>query len=274
MTAGRWLSWSVQIPQFLISWWPAMKAGGITMTQRPRYRVPSGSTLALPDPRRPDRASPPTNFRWSLFWQHWHDLHALGSHWTDSQQEIICWGFKGVQEEIPSEEASCISTRTMHQSITPFLLETIWPRWASRQFLSLPIVMTLLPVTFGYSPSARKTLQSVVKRQLRRWKRLWRRSETRSHKLTSMGPSRSCWNGKKKQCSRRLLRRGLDFHVCTSNKSAHTKKSWNLLWTPYLSIYLSTLIYMHQSISLLPVHHTWFISIYLSIYLSASIYMH
>ena len=42
------------------------------------------------------------------FWQHWHDLHALGSHWTDSQQGIRCWGFKGVQEEIPSEEASTL----------------------------------------------------------------------------------------------------------------------------------------------------------------------
>ena len=30
-------------------------------------------------------------------------------------------------------------------------------------------------------------------------------------------------------CSwRRLLRRGLEFHVCTINKSAHTKKSGNL----------------------------------------------
>ena len=30
--------------------------------QRPRDRVPSGSIQALPDPRRPDRANPPTNF--------------------------------------------------------------------------------------------------------------------------------------------------------------------------------------------------------------------
>ena len=43
-----------------------------------------------------------------FFWQHWHDLHALGSHWTDSQQGILCWGFKGVQKEIPSEEASTL----------------------------------------------------------------------------------------------------------------------------------------------------------------------
>ena len=67
MTAGRWSSWSIPIPQFLMLWWAAMKAGSTAMTQRPRDRVPSGSMLALPDPRRPDRANPPTNFWWSLF---------------------------------------------------------------------------------------------------------------------------------------------------------------------------------------------------------------
>ena len=108
MTAGRWSSWSIKIPQFLMLWWPPMEAGSTAMTQRPRDRVPSGCMMALPDPRRPDRANPPTNFWWSFFWQHWHDLHALGSHWTDSQQGILCWGFKGVQEEIPSKEASTL----------------------------------------------------------------------------------------------------------------------------------------------------------------------
>ena len=60
---------------------------------------------------------------------------------------LLCWGFKGVQEETPREEASSrsnwlsdISTRTMHQSTTPSLTQTVWPRWTSRQFLSLPIV--------------------------------------------------------------------------------------------------------------------------------------
>ena len=45
----------------------------------------------------------------------------------------------------------------------------------------------------------------------------------------------------KVQCSRRrLLRRGLEFHVCTINKSAHTKNVWKLIvCTSYLSIYLS-----------------------------------
>ena len=79
----------------------------------------------------------------------------------------------------------------MHQSTTPSLSQTIWARWASTQFLSLLIVQTLLPVTFGYSLSS----EAVVMRQLRRWKRLWRRSLTRSHKRRLMGPCRNCWNG-------------------------------------------------------------------------------
>ena len=45
----------------------------------------------------------------------------------------------------------------MHQSTTPSLSQTIWARWASKQFLSLPIVQSLLPVTFGYSLSSRKS---------------------------------------------------------------------------------------------------------------------
>ena len=51
----------------------------------------------------------------------------------------------------------------MHQSITPSLLQTIWPRWTSKQFLILPIVQTLLPVTFGYSLSPEEMKEAVTK---------------------------------------------------------------------------------------------------------------
>ena len=40
---------------------------------------------------------------------------------------------------------------TIHESTTPSLSQTIWQRWASRQFHTLRIVQTLLPMTFGYS---------------------------------------------------------------------------------------------------------------------------
>ena len=107
---------------------------------------------------------------------------------------LLCWGFKGVQEEILSEEASTLQIGSLAfppgQCTSPSMSQTIWPRWASTQFFTLPIVQTLLPVTFGYSLSS----EAVIMRQLRRWKRLWRRSLTRSYKRTSMGPFRSCWN--------------------------------------------------------------------------------
>ena len=73
----------------------------------------------------------------------------------------------------------------------PCMNRVDWPKWAWRQFLSLPLVQTLLLVTFGYSRSS----EAVVMRQLRRWKRLWRRSLTRSYKRTSMGLCIICWNG-------------------------------------------------------------------------------
>ena len=110
---------------------------------------------------------------------------------------LLCWGFKGVSGRDPvgrgqhsSNRISGISTRTMHKSTTPSLSQTIWPKWASRQFFSLPIVQTLLPVTFGYFPKL-----TGCRYETRRGKRLWRRSLIHSHKRTSMGPFRSYWKG-------------------------------------------------------------------------------
>ena len=49
-----------------------------------------------------------------------------------------------------SNRISGISSRTMHNSTTSSLSQTIWPRWASRQFLTLPIV--LAPCDFWLFP--------------------------------------------------------------------------------------------------------------------------
>ena len=137
---------------------------------------------------------------WEMMRGVWGVRKSIHRRWfaTGLGLGLLCWGFKGSSGrdslgigQHSSNRVSSISTRTMHQSTTPSLSQTIWPRWASRQFLSLPKVQTLLPVTFGYYQSS----EAVVMRQLRRWKRLWGRSLTRWHKRTSMGPSRSCWNG-------------------------------------------------------------------------------
>ena len=97
---------------------------------------------------------------------------------------LLSWGFYRSsgrdslgRGQHSSNRVCGISTRTMHQSTTPSLSQIFWPRWASRQFLTVPIVQTLFPVTFAYSLSS----EAVDMRQLRRWKRLWRRSLTRLH---------------------------------------------------------------------------------------------
>ena len=88
--------------------------------------------------------------------------------WLAKGLGLLCWGFKEFRKRFRRkrpEQVSGISTRTIHRSTTPSLSQTIWPRWSSRQFLSFPIVQTLLPVTFGYSLSSEA---AVVMRQLRR----------------------------------------------------------------------------------------------------------
>ena len=62
-----------------------MKAGSTAMTQRPRDRVPSGSLLVLPDPRRPDRANSPTNISWSLFFD---STGRIYMHWVPTRQTV------------------------------------------------------------------------------------------------------------------------------------------------------------------------------------------
>ena len=61
-----------------------MKAVSTAMTQRPRDRVPSGSMLALPDPRRPDRANLPTNLWWSFF----YSTGMIYMHWVPSRHTV------------------------------------------------------------------------------------------------------------------------------------------------------------------------------------------
>ena len=82
----------------------------------------------------------------------------------------------------------------------------------------------------------RSSLEAVVLRQLRRWKRLGRRSLTRSPKRTSMRPSRSCWNGTTSAFQPLEI---TSFHECTINKSAHTKRSGSLSYAfVYIYIYI------------------------------------
>ena len=153
---------------------------------------------------------------------------------------LLCWAFKGSsgrdsvgRGQHSSNRVSSISTRTIHQSTTPSLSQTIWPRWATRQFLTIPIVQTLLPVTLGYSLSS----EAVIMRQLRSWKRLRRRSLTHSHQRTSMGPCRSFWNSTSALQPEEITSKGTWVScVYYQWKSPYEKMSGNLFIDPNIYI--------------------------------------
>ena len=115
---------------------------------------------------------------------------SIHQSWLAKGLGLLCWGFKGVQEEVPSKEASTLQIGSVAfppgQCTSPQVhpCQRVFDQDGHQD-------SSLLPVTFGYSLSS----EAVVMRQLRRWKRLWRRSLTRSHKRIFMGSSRSCWNG-------------------------------------------------------------------------------
>ena len=117
--------------------------------------------------------------------------------WLDKGLGLLCWGFKGVQQEILSDEASTLQIVSVAfpagqcTSLQLHPCHTLFDKDMHQDSSSpLTIIQTLLPVTFAYSLNS----EAVVLRQLRRWKWLCRRSLTFSYKRNSMGLSRSCWN--------------------------------------------------------------------------------
>ena len=116
---------------------------------------------------------------------------SIHQSWLAKRWRLLCWGFKGVQQEIPSEETSNLQIGS--EAFSPGQYASLQHHPCHRLFgqvgyqdsstASLLSWRCLLPVTFGYSLSS----EAVVMRELRRWKRRW--------KKTSMGPSRSCCNG-------------------------------------------------------------------------------
>ena len=146
---------------------------------------------------------------------------------------LLCWGFKGVQSEIPSGETST------HQIGSVAFLPG---QCTSPQ---LPHCHRLFEQD-GHQDSSSASLQS-------RPFSVWLLVIPKAHRLSlwdNWGDERGCNEGhwhthtswlrwglpkvvgtvQQVYCSRgRLLWRGLEFHVCTINKSAHTKKVWKLI---------------------------------------------
>ena len=141
----------------------AMKGGSTAKTQRPRDRIPRGSIQALPDPRRPDRANPTHKLLMIPFF----DSTGIGLH-AQSVRNTMLRFLREFRKIFHRKRPALFKSGSVafpqgqcKQTTTPSLSQTISPRWASRRFLTVPIVQTLLPVTFGYSLSS----EAVVMRQ-------------------------------------------------------------------------------------------------------------
>ena len=88
-----------------------------------------------------------------------------------------------------------------------------------------PYSPDLAPCDFWLFPKLRARRYETIKE-----KRLWRRSLTRSHKRTSMGPSKSCWNRTISTLqSEEITSKGSRVSWVTINKSALTKNVWRLI---------------------------------------------
>ena len=147
---------------------------------------------------------------------------------------LLCWGFKGVQEEIRSEEASTLQIGSVAfppgQCISPQLhpCHRLFDQYGNQDSPQPPCSPDVAPCDFS--------LFSKLKEKLKRLS-LW----------DNWGNERDCdeghWHAHSRglpwsppevvgtvqqvHCSQRgLLRRRLEFHVCTINKSAHSKKVW------------------------------------------------
>ena len=146
---------------------------------------------------------------------------------------LLCWGFKGVQEEIPSEEASTLQIGSVAFPPGQYTSPQLHPchrlfdkdgyqENSSASLLSRPCSLWLLVI-----PEAH-------------WLLLWDNwgdergcDEGHWHAHTRglpWGLSDVVGTAQQLYCSRRkLIRKGPEFHVCTINKTAYMKKVWKLI---------------------------------------------
>ena len=164
---------------------------------------------------------------------------------------LLCWGFKGVQKEIPLQEASTLQIGSVAfppgQCTSPQLHpchrlfdQDSHQDTSSASLKSRPWFLWLLLI-----PKAQRLL-------------LWdnwgdERGYDEGHWHTHTrglpwGLPVVVVTVQQVHCSRRiLLRWGLEFHVCTINKSAHMEKVWKLsVFTSYIYIYIYIYIYKSE----------------------------
>ena len=111
---------------------------------------------------------------------------------------LLCWAFKEIRKRFRRKRPALFKSDQwyFHQDNAPVHNSILVTDYLTKMGIETvphrPYSPDLAPCYFCYSLNS----EAVVMRQLRRWKRLWQRSLTRSYKRSSIGPSRSCWSCK------------------------------------------------------------------------------
>ena len=145
---------------------------------------------------------------------------------------LLCWGFKGVQEEIPSEEASTLQIGSVAfpagQCTSPQLHPDYLTKMGIKTVPHPPYSPDLAPCDFWLFPKLRVCCYETIEEMK---EAVMKVIDTLTQGLP-WGLPEVVGMVQVYYSRRRLLQRTLEFHVCTISKSAHTKKSGNLSYAP------------------------------------------
>ena len=159
--------------------------------------------------------------------------------WLGLGLGLLCCGFKGVQEEIPSEDASTFQigsvTFLAGQCTSPQLhpCHKLFDQDGIKTVPHPPYSPDLAPRDFWLFPKLTGCRYETIDEMKEAVTKV---IDTLTQKGLPWGFQEVVGTAQQVHCSRRrLLWRGLEFHVCTMNKSAHTKKVWKLIkWSSYI----------------------------------------
>ena len=125
-----------------------------------------------------------------------------------------------------SNRVSDISTRTMHRSTTPSLSDYL-TKIGIKTVPHPPYSPDLAPCDFCLFPKLRGYRYETIEEMKEAVTKL---IDTLTQEDFHGAFRKVLERHKQVHCSRRrLLRRGLEFHVCTLNKSTHMKKVWKFI---------------------------------------------
>ena len=176
---------------------------------------------------------------------------SIHQSWLAKGLGLLCWGFKGVQEEIPSKETSTLQIGSVAfppgQCTSPQLhpCHRLFDQ-NRHQDSSSPSLYSRYETIEEMKEAVTKVIDTLIQEAFHgAFQKLLKRYNSRS----------------------RLLQRGLEFHVCTINKSASYEKSLetHLMILVYIHIYIY--IYIYTRIQ-------WFLNIYIYIYILLYIYIY